>query len=72
MTIFVRFLDGRPIEEGEMSMEPEFLVEIMEMNEEIFDAETRCDIFWVLLNKTYPIGIKTIINWKKLQKPDLT
>ena len=28
-----------------MSMEPEFLVEIMEMNEEIFDAETRCDIF---------------------------
>ena len=54
VTNFVRFLDGRPIEEGEMSMEPEFLVEIMEMNEEIFDAETRCDIFLGTVEQNLP------------------
>ncbi len=47
--IEILFLDGRPIEEGEMSLEPEFLAEIMELNEEIFDAETKYDLFLIRL-----------------------
>ena len=39
-TYFV-FADGQPIEEGEMSTDPEFLAEMMELNEEISEAESR-------------------------------
>jgi hypothetical protein len=34
-------LDGQPIREGEMSMEPDFLMEIMDLNEEIVEADDR-------------------------------
>jgi hypothetical protein len=34
-------LDGQPIREGEMSMEPDFLMEIMDLNEEIIEADDR-------------------------------
>jgi hypothetical protein len=34
-------LDSQPIREGEMSMEPDFLMEIMDLNEEIIEADDR-------------------------------
>ena len=34
-------LDSQPISEGEMSMEPDFLMEIMDLNEEIVEADDR-------------------------------
>jgi hypothetical protein len=34
-------LDGQQIREGEMSMEPDFLMEIMDLNEEIVEADDR-------------------------------
>ena len=35
------FPDGKPLLEGEMSLDPEFLSEIMELNEEISEVHTR-------------------------------
>ncbi len=34
-------LDSQPISEGEMSMEPDLLMEIMDLNEEIIEADDR-------------------------------
>jgi hypothetical protein len=42
-------IDGEPIEEGDLSIEPEFLVEVMELNEEISEAEERSVGFSLLI-----------------------
>ena len=55
-------LDSQPIKEGEMSMEPDFLMEIMDLNEEIIEADdrflTRLTAFFVC--QFWVISIKKI------------